>query len=468
MASNLSGLFGGMTKSPEQYRQESIQGMRVSPAQMGQQSLNQQLISQMSNVGANIGSLAGGMMGGQTQQQGDDQRVQGVMQGLDLTNPESIRASSKQLSDMGYTQQAQALVQQANEVQQKNYDMGVISNAQKLQQAITDIPTDATYEQRASQEKAAIRKFGTNAQKVAITAQEGTDSKEKSAVTNRGKALKTVFGDNMDIESVNSIAVNAGLFDKVMEDRLKYRDLPTEIVTSAEGVRLINSNTGAVIQNYGLPPKAASTEVTVTTGDTGIAAYAKKVGTQVANKDVNLVISAEKAHKNMNKLEETLTLLKNSPNLRTGMAAELLKNVDRAKAQFLNDKKAGMRVTDTEYLQSLTGKEVFPMIGELGIGARGIDTPAEKEFLLDVFTGRIQLSKETLIRMAENRKSNLVDTVTDYNEKVNSGYYNSYEESLNRKLPLLPLATPTGNNNLVYTDPAKEAMYQEFKSKKRK
>jgi len=82
MASNLSGLFGGMTKSPEQYRQESIQGMRVSPAQMGQQSLNQQLISQMSNVGANIGSLAGGMMGGQTQQQAKDTQVKEVIQSV--------------------------------------------------------------------------------------------------------------------------------------------------------------------------------------------------------------------------------------------------------------------------------------------------------------------------------------------------------------------------------------------------
>ena len=460
----MAGLFD--FQDPRQIRSDYMNSQMVSPAQMGQQDLYSKLSSTIANAGTMIGTGLGGMMGGELPEEVKQRKIQEVMRGVDLTNPESIRASSKQLSGMGYTQQAQSLVEQANEVQQKNYDMGVLSNAQKLQQAITDIPTDATYEQRTSLEKAAIRKFGTNAQKVAITEQEGKNIKEKGAVTNRAKALKTVFGANMDTESVDAIAVNAGLFDKVMEDKLKYRDLPTEIVTSAEGVRLINSNTGAVIQNYGLPPKAASTEVTVTTGDTGIAAYAKKVGDEVATKDVNLVISAEKAYKNMNKLEETLTLLKNSPNLRTGMAAELLKNVDRAKAQFLNDKKAGIRVTDTEYLQSLTGKEVFPMIGELGIGARGIDTPKEKEFLLDVFTGRIQLSKETLIRMAENRKSNLVDTVTDYNEKVNSGYYKAYEESLDRKLPLLPLATQTGNNNLVYTDPAKEAMYQEFKSKK--
>jgi hypothetical protein len=106
MASNLSGLFGGMTKSPEQYRQESIQGMRVSPAQMGQQSLNQQLISQMSNVGANIGSLAGGMMGGQTQQQGDDQRVQEVMKGVDFNSSEGLMAASKRFSEEGFPEQA--------------------------------------------------------------------------------------------------------------------------------------------------------------------------------------------------------------------------------------------------------------------------------------------------------------------------------------------------------------------------
>ena len=422
----------------------------------------------MADIGGD--AMFGGATGASDPRMIEQQEVKAIFsqaatQTGNSTSPEFFMALSELLAAK-FPEQSKKAAEQADEVKKKSYEMGVLSNAQKLQQAIADIPEDATYEQRASQETAAIRKFGTSDQKIAITNQEGESIKKKGAVSNRAKALKTVFGDNMDIESVNAIAANADLFDTVMEDKLKYRDLSTEIVTSAEGVRLINSNTGAVIQNYGLPPKAASTSVTLTTGDTGIAAYAKKVGTDVADKDVNSVISAEKAYKNLDKIEETLTLLINSPNLRTGMAAELLKNIDRAKAQFLNDEKAGVRVTDTEYLQSLTGKEVFPMIGELGIGARGIDTPAEKEFLLDVFTGRIQLGKETLIRMAENRKRNLVDTVTDYNEKVNSGYYNSYEESLNRKLPVLSLATPTGNNNLVYTDPAKEAMYQEFKSKK--
>mgnify|MGYP003673380866 CR=1 FL=1 len=458
----MAGLFD--YQSPENMRAARLQPLLVSGAQMGQQPLLSQLVSQMSNAGANIGATGAGMLGLQLPEEARQQQVQGIMQGVDLTSPEGLMGASKRLSELGLTKEAELTANKANTVQKQNYEMGALSNSQKLQQAITDIPPDATYEQRAAAEVAAIRRFGTSDQKVAITKQEGVNLKEGAAVINRGKVLTTVFGDSMDRESANAIAANAGLFDKVMEDKLKYRDTPTEVVTSASGVRLVNSNTGKEIANYGLPPRAASTKIEVNTGDTGMSAYAKKVGTDVAEKDVGLVTAAEKAHRNMTKIEQTLTLLKESPNLRTGMAAELLKNVDRAKAQFLNDKKAGKRVTDTEYLQSLTGQEVFPMIGELGIGARGIDTPAEKEFLLDVFTGRIQLSKETLIKMTENRKGNLVATVTDYNEKVNSGYYTAYEESISRKLPTLDIVTQ-GGNNLTFADAAKEAEYQKFKAK---
>ena len=461
----MAGLFD--YQSPENMRAARLQPLLVSGAQMGQQPLLTQLVSQMSNAGANLGSAGAGMLGLQLPEEAAQQRVKDIMQGVGQDDVEGLKAAAQKFADIGDTQRANALMGQANTVQKQSYEMGALSNAQKLQQAITDIPADATYEQRAAAEVAAIRRFGTSDQKVAITKQEGVNLKEGAAVINRGKVLTTVFGDSMDRESANAIAANAGLFDKVMEDKLKYRDIPTEVVTSASGVRLVNSNTGKEIANYGLPSKAGGTQLTVNTGDTGMSAYAKKVGNDVAEKDVGLVTAAEKAYKNMTKIEETLTLLKESPNLRTGMAAELLKNVDRAKVQFLNDKKAGKRVTDTEYLQSLTGKEVFPMIGELGIGARGIDTPAEKEFLLDVFTGRIQLGKETLIRMAENRKGNLVATVTDYNEKVNSGYYKAYEESISRKLPILDIVTQ-GGNNLTYSDAAKEAEYQAFKAKQGK
>ena len=148
MASNLSGLFGGMTKSPEQYRQESIQGMRVSPAQMGQQSLNQQLISQMSNVGANIGSLAGGMMGGQTQQQAKDAQVKEVIQSVsNIASPLGQAQAAYQLfTDKGMTEEAQKTMGTIQALQD-DADKKEMSDAQLAAvkaKTLSDLNTDNT------------------------------------------------------------------------------------------------------------------------------------------------------------------------------------------------------------------------------------------------------------------------------------------------------------------------------------
>lgn len=37
------------------------------------------------------------------------------------------------------------------------------------------------------------------------------------------------------------------------------------------------------------------------------------------------------------------------------------------------------------------GADVFAMLKPLGIGARGLDTPAERKFLQEVLTGKIGL-----------------------------------------------------------------------------
>jgi len=113
----MAGLFD--YQSPENMRAARLQPLLVSGAQMGQQPLLSQLVSQMSNAGANIGATGAGMLGLQLPEEARQQQLQGVMQGVDLTNPESIRASSNQLADMGFPQQAQALREQANEVEDR-------------------------------------------------------------------------------------------------------------------------------------------------------------------------------------------------------------------------------------------------------------------------------------------------------------------------------------------------------------
>lgn len=162
-------------------------------------------------------------------------------------------------------------------------------------------------------------------------------------------------------------------------------------------------------------------------------AYSTVVAKGVADKDLSLVQNAETAGESISKIKETLALLeKGDPT--TGIGAELLNNVDRVKAQFLNDKKAGKKVTDTQVLDALLGSEVFPMIGALGIGARGLDTPAEREFLRGVFTGTIQMDKNTLIRLTKIRENVAQRAIDKYNQKLKAGELKAFEKAQGRQL----------------------------------
>ena len=61
---------------------------------------------------------------------------------------------------------------------------------------------------------------------------------------------------------------------------------------------------------------------------------------------------------------------------------------------------------------------VFPMIKALGIGARGMDTPAEREFLRQVMTGTISMNKATLIKMTKLRRDISERVVKKYNKRL--------------------------------------------------
>lgn len=155
--------------------------------------------------------------------------------------------------------------------------------------------------------------------------------------------------------------------------------------------------------------------------------YASKVGGSAAERDIAQFGAAENAVENLTKINETLNQLKTGSAF-TGAFADLQTNIQKAQAKFADDKKAGKRVSDTEYLDALLGSDVFPMISSLGIGARGLDTPAERDFLRQVMTGTIKLEKDTLIRLTEMRKSIAERAIDKFNERVDKGELNRFFE----------------------------------------
>jgi hypothetical protein len=146
--------------------------------------------------------------------------------------------------------------------------------------------------------------------------------------------------------------------------------------------------------------------------------------------------SGQNAFRNIPKIDQTINLIKQG-DPKTGFGAEVVNNVNRVRSAFTG--KPIQSISDTELLDSLLGSEVFPQIGALGIGAKGLDTPAEREFLRKVMTGTITMDKQTLVRMAELRRKYEQRSLDTYNEAVDAGQLDplfDYARLPKRKLQL--------------------------------
>lgn len=197
-------------------------------------------------------------------------------------------------------------------------------------------------------------------------------------------------------------------------ERPFYQAIPT-----TDGIMAFNARTGKMEPMAGpqggplvKPTDDASTQARIAAGKEG--------GKEGAKANQLQYESAQSAADNLAKIDKFINHMKTS-NAITGMGADAFKNIERAKAMVTNSIKAGKTVSDTEIADIMMGAEVFPLIKELGIGARGMDTPAEREFMRNVLTGTINLNKDTLLQMANIRKAIAERTVQRFNERVDKG-----------------------------------------------
>lgn len=204
----------------------------------------------------------------------------------------------------------------------------------------------------------------------------------------------------------------------------------------------------------GPSPKAKAVSEAEAAATRGYAEGAAKGAVERDTKDFQ---AAQDAVTGIQKIDDLLSHLRTSEAI-TGMGAELLTNIERAKTLLLKQELAGKKVSDTEMLNSMLGSDVFPMIGALGIGAKGMDTPAEREFLREVMTGTIKMNKDTLIRMAELRRKYTQKAVDRFNERVDRGELDRFFAGSNLqkrkfevpKIPRDPNSAPEGVEPAVW------------------
>ena len=195
-------------------------------------------------------------------------------------------------------------------------------------------------------------------------------------------------------------------FRPMTVDEKKQSGLPTD--------RPYQISTTGKIQDIGTGPQSV---VNVLPGESERQKGYAKFGVE---ENTKIYVSGQTAVRNIAKINETLNLIeKGDPT--TGIGADLINNVNRTKLLFTDSKKKINQVSDTELLNSLLGADVFPQIGALGIGAKGLDTPAEREFLRQVMTGTINMNKETLVRLTNLRKKYEEKSITEYNRAVEEG-----------------------------------------------
>jgi hypothetical protein len=188
--------------------------------------------------------------------------------------------------------------------------------------------------------------------------------------------------------------------------------------------------------------------------------YGEGVAELATKKDFEIYESAIEAPKKIENHNDTIRQIQKA-DVTTGFGAELIKNVNRARAQILNDEKAGKRVSETEKLEAMLGSQVFTMLPALGLGARGMDTPAERQFMVAVLTGDKALNKDTLLEMANIRRKLEIRAIERYNKLVESGEFDAFFEARKRKKrtveipPLVPI-NPVGAANDPRNDLAVE------------
>ena len=171
MASEILGLFGG--QSPQQLRNAFLDSTMVSPQQMAQQGLLQQVVSMGQNAGSMIGAGAGRLFGGKVAGEVEASYLEDSLaqvEKMDFKNDAEKMAALGDLLETkpGMGRQAMIARQEANKLKVQGYKMGAMERSQQLREAIAAIPADVTGAKRAAAVKRAVSQFGSTDQQLAL------------------------------------------------------------------------------------------------------------------------------------------------------------------------------------------------------------------------------------------------------------------------------------------------------------
>jgi len=222
----------GMFLNPLAARQAAMQAGMISPQQLSQQGLLQQITGTMANAGTMIGGGVGGLFGAEYAPERQARITQEVMQ-----------QAGRFASPLAQAQEAYKLFQQ----------QGMTGQAQEMMKRIQELQQQANQEARAvKQDEVTSLQF--EKAKMEMEATKKAMEQAPKNIEARKKTLSTLFPD-MEQEAYDAVAQDKELFKSLVAEKYKYKDIPTKVVTANGRVSLINGQTGAVVSDLGEAPK---------------------------------------------------------------------------------------------------------------------------------------------------------------------------------------------------------------------
>tara|TARA_R110000765_G_scaffold208938_1_gene314038 strand:+ start:797 stop:2725 length:1929 start_codon:yes stop_codon:yes gene_type:complete len=212
-------------------------------------------------------------------------------------------------------------------------------------------------------------------------------------------------------------------------------DLAMEIAKQEPAARMLTEAEIAAIPTLtpGLPwQQKANSEYSVAGGrppaiipPTIVDPYWSKGREGKLESDDTLVTQAQAGKSNLAKLNNLLKII-DEGDINVGILADMTSGMNKLKATLLNDPEALSIEAQNNYTDMMLGSDVFPLINSLGIGARGLDTPAERDFLISVMTGSRKMGKEALMALTQFRINREIDIMNSYNQSVADGSLDDY------------------------------------------
>ena len=354
---------------------------------------------------------------------------------LDPNDPKSLFTIGKQFSDVGFTGIAQKFLERGRELDLEQYKAE--TERGKMTASLQTAATSGQVKEGQSR-------------LVGVMVDGKYTGMQKTQIYTDGKWV-----DSLDPEG-----------NVYMQQQFKT-DKPS---TFAEKKAYIVGLAGQIDPETGLEYTQATLDsmVNVLLGAGGVNinfdskdSFDETVGKLLAEKQAKQIDLAEKGPAQIDKLNTVLrTLNKGTPNV--GFFSTIKQAFDKTFAAF-GSEEAMIAAEDTEFLAALLGSDVFPYIQSLGIGARGLDTPAERIFLQRVMTGEITMEGAALEQLTRLRQKYTVRAIQEYNRRVTeedangNTYYSRWEKSSGRKLEEMVIPKMVRPEKDKYTVPVFDA-----------